>query len=118
VTLHVGAGTFKPVKTDTIDQHEMHAEYIDVDKKTIENIIRNLSGTIIPVGTTSLRTLESLYWIGVKKILEGKQRSENNLTIDHELHQWEAYDLAKENISVKDSLQSLLQWMDDNNLTG
>lgn len=114
VTLHVGAGTFKPVKTDTMDEHDMHAEYIDVEKKTIEHIIGNLSGTIIPVGTTSLRTLESLYWIGVKKFW-GKN-SEENSTSDSGLHQWEAYDLAKKNIPVKDSLQSLLQWMNDNKL--
>lgn len=64
VTLHVGAGTFKPVKSETMQDHEMHAEWIDVSKKTIENILINLNKNIIAVGTTSLRTLESLYWLG------------------------------------------------------
>ena len=66
VTLHVSAGTFKPVKSETIEEHEMHAEFINVSKETIENIFQNLSENIIPVGTTSLRTIESLYWLGVK----------------------------------------------------
>ena len=66
VTLHVGAGTFKPVKAETMEHHEMHAEFIDVSKTAIENILRDLDKTIIPVGTTSLRTIESLYWLGVK----------------------------------------------------
>jgi S-adenosylmethionine:tRNA ribosyltransferase-isomerase len=65
VTLHVGAGTFKPVKADTMQEHEMHAEFIDVRKSFIENIIQHLHNPIIPVGTTSLRTIESLYWLGV-----------------------------------------------------
>ena len=112
VTLHVGAGTFKPVKSDTMEQHEMHAEFIDVSKETIEKILANLSGTIISAGTTSLRTLESLYWLGVKFRIDPKNFQEQ-LTVD----QWEAYDLAKENIPVKDSLQSLLQWMKENRLT-
>jgi S-adenosylmethionine:tRNA ribosyltransferase-isomerase len=114
VTLHVGAGTFKPVKTDTMDQHEMHAEYIDVNKKTIENILLNLTVTITAVGTTSLRTLESLYWLGVKNILGNSP--EENSSADPGLHQWEAYDLATENIPAKDSLQSLLKWMNENKL--
>ena len=66
VTLHVSAGTFKPVKSETIGEHEMHAEFINVSRETIENIFQNLSENIIPVGTTSLRTIESLYWLGVK----------------------------------------------------
>ncbi len=60
VTLHVGAGTFKPVKAETMEGHEMHAEFINISKKTIRNILHNLSKNIIPVGTTSLRTIESL----------------------------------------------------------
>jgi S-adenosylmethionine:tRNA ribosyltransferase-isomerase len=107
VTLHVGAGTFKPVKTETIGTHEMHAEFIDVKKITIENIIRFLDKTIIPVGTTSLRTIESLYWLGVKKS-ECKESDSNELLT---LSQWEAYDLAKSEMPVKKALQCLLDWM-------
>src|SRR5690606_10492396 len=60
VTLHVGAGTFKPVKVATMQQHQMHAEYIDVDIQTIEQI-KNQQGSIAAVGTTSCRTIESLF---------------------------------------------------------
>jgi S-adenosylmethionine:tRNA ribosyltransferase-isomerase len=67
VTLHVGAGTFKPVKAASMQEHEMHAEFIDVPKTFIKNIINNLGNNIIAVGTTSLRTIESLYWLGVKQ---------------------------------------------------
>ena len=64
VTLHVGAGTFKPVKAATMQEHEMHAEFIDVSKESIEQLISNK--TIVATGTTSLRTIESLYWMGIK----------------------------------------------------
>ena len=104
ITLHVGAGTFKPVKSEIMEQHEMHSEFIDVSKKTIENILLNLQNDIICVGTTSLRTIESLYWQGVKIKLNP---SAELLSIS----QWETYDLETENILVKDSLQSLLNWM-------
>jgi S-adenosylmethionine:tRNA ribosyltransferase-isomerase len=66
VTLHVGAGTFKPVKTETLLEHEMHAEWIDVPKAVIENLLQHADNNIIAVGTTSLRTIESLYWLGRK----------------------------------------------------
>jgi len=99
VTLHVGAGTFKPVKSETMELHDMHAEFIEVNKKTIENIISNLAGNIIAVGTTSLRTIESLYWLGVKIEAGTPQLA---------VGQWEAYDPEKKNVPVKDSLQSLL----------
>lgn len=73
LTLHVGAGTFKPVKTETIESHEMHAEYIDVSKHTISNILQQLPKTIVAVGTTSLRTIESLYWLGVKELVGSRE---------------------------------------------
>ena len=63
LTLHVGAGTFQPVKTKTINDHHMHTEVISVHKSTIEHLLQKL-GNIIAVGTTSVRTLESLYYIG------------------------------------------------------
>lgn len=109
LTLHVGAGTFKPVKTETMQEHDMHAEWIDVTKTNIENILNNLDKNIIAVGTTSLRTIESLYWLGVKQ--SGARSRESG-----ELRQWEAYELAEKNIPVKDALQSLLDWMDINKL--
>ena len=73
VTLHVGAGTFKPVKAATMQEHEMHAEFIDVSKESIEQLISNK--TIVATGTTSLRTIESLYWMGVK-IEDRRQKGE------------------------------------------
>ncbi|HQZ74510.1 MAG TPA: S-adenosylmethionine:tRNA ribosyltransferase-isomerase [Chitinophagaceae bacterium] len=109
VTLHVGAGTFKPVKAETMQEHEMHAEWIDVSKSTIENILQNLDNNIIAVGTTSLRTIESLYWLGVKKSQIKSQEP-------GELLQWEAYGLAEKNIPVHDALQYLLEWMIDNKI--
>ncbi len=75
VTLHVGAGTFKPVSSPTINDHEMHAERISVNIEFIESILKNLNNNIICVGTTSLRTIESLYWFGVKLINEKMQYS-------------------------------------------
>jgi S-adenosylmethionine:tRNA ribosyltransferase-isomerase len=69
VTLHVGAGTFKPVKTDSIEDHTMHSEFVSVSKETILLLLNNI-GHIIPVGTTSMRTLESLYWLGVGLVKE------------------------------------------------
>jgi len=106
VTLHVGAGTFKPVSSNTMQEHEMHAEWIDVSKEFIQNLLNNLEEAIVAVGTTSLRTVESLYWLGVKS-------RESSITNHQPLQllQWEAYELASKNISVSESLQSLLDWM-------
>jgi len=112
VTLHVGAGTFKPVKAATMAEHEMHAEFIDVDVSTIQQLIDYADKTIVAVGTTSLRTMESLYWMGVKKsIYDSPQSIEEPLTI----HQWDAYELPQD-ISVVDALNSLLKWMKENDL--
>ena len=107
VTLHVGAGTFKPVKSGTMEQHEMHAEFIDITKETIENILQNLANNIIAVGTTSFRTIESLYWLGVKT---RKPEQSSGL----QLLQWEAYDGGEQNMPAKEALQSLLYWMEKN----
>lgn len=116
VTLHVGAGTFKPVKADTMQEHDMHAEFIDVTKATIENILTNLDNNIIAVGTTSLRTIESLYWLGVKQFEVRSSKFEVKPESSLSLLQWEAYELNEKNISVKDSLQALLLWMNENKL--
>ena len=107
VTLHVGAGTFKPVKAVTLELHEMHAEWIDVAIDTIKAFIDNDSN-IIAVGTTSLRTIESLYWMGVKTILN------SNCTIGQMMiNQWDVYAAPLENTnhSAIDSFTSLLNWM-------
>ena len=65
VTLHVGAGTFKPVKSESMSSHEMHSEFIEVKKQLIEKLVSANNTPVIAVGTTSLRTLETLYWLGV-----------------------------------------------------
>lgn len=109
VTLHVGAGTFKPIKTDHYNLHEMHEELIDVDIKSVEDLIQ-YAGKIIAVGTTSLRTIESLYWMGVKAHL-----NENIAPSNLHLQQWEAYDLAQ-NIDLKAALLSLVSCMKKNKL--
>ena len=109
VTLHVGAGTFKPVKAATMQEHEMHAEFIDVSLELIESLLTN--NTIIPVGTTSLRTLESLYWLGVKVLSGGLL-----MVIDNAgLTQWDAYELPRD-VKKEDALVALIHWMKDNNL--
>ncbi len=112
VTLQVGVGTFMPVKSENMAAHEMHAEYIDVSKKTIEHISENLHRTIIAIGTTSLRTIESLYGLGLK-IKPNPSIKPSDLL----LSQWEIYDHLWENISIEESLQSLLNWMNKYDLT-
>lgn len=116
VTLHVGAGTFKPVKAAQMKDHEMHAEFIDVKRATIEQLLAHVASGIIAVGTTSLRTLESLYWIGVKTL-----RNPMIAAADLQVSQWEPYggDGTEKNIAkvytAEESLSALLQWMQQNN---
>jgi S-adenosylmethionine:tRNA ribosyltransferase-isomerase len=111
VTLHVGAGTFKPVKAAIMQEHEMHAEWIDVTIGTIENLIKNLNNTVVAVGTTSLRTMESLYWLGVKALLHPSLQQ-------LQITQWEVYDelSGNENITAQEALQALIKWLQKNNL--
>ena len=106
VTLHVGAGTFKPVKSETIEGHEMHAEFISVRRSSIERIQKNL-GKIIAVGTTSVRTLESLYYIGVKLASHPDATSEELV-----VNQWMPYEEANNQIPVADALQLILDYLD------
>lgn len=110
LTLHVGAGTFKPVKAEQMQDHEMHAEWIDVSRAFIENLIQSLEGNIIAVGTTSLRTVESLYWVG-KKAAGGELR-----VTSMEITQWEVYDRKGKEIPAKEALSALLEWMKANNM--
>ncbi len=114
VTLHVGAGTFKPVKASIMQAHEMHAEWLDVGVDTINLLIENIENNITAVGTTSLRTIESLYWMGVKSILSPESTIED-LAID----QWDVYDekLANTNYAAKEALDGLLNWSNKNNCT-
>ncbi len=105
ITLHVGAGTFMPVKVEDYHDHLMHAEFIDVDLQTI-NYLANTSNKIIAVGTTSLRTLESLYWLAIKIMhAPGTDINEINLL------QWEAYTLEAHNTTVQQAMQFLKEWM-------
>ena len=109
LTLHVGAGTFKPVKSAEIDGHEMHTEYISVRKQTIEKLIQH-HAEAIAVGTTSVRTLESLYYMGVYVATHPDATEE-------ELHvcQWTPYEVPSTMPSV-DALQHLKEWMDRHGL--
>ena len=106
VTLHVGAGTFRPVSSETIGEHEMHSETIVIRKSCIENLIKNCNKTIIPVGTTSMRTIESLYWIGLMLIEEGLE--ERNL----HLNQWFPYKERESLPSAEESLSTILKYME------
>ncbi len=106
ITLHVGAGTFKPVNTDTLNEHEMHAEFFMVSIKTIGALLEKSGENIVAVGTTSLRTIESLYWLGVK--LAG-----NNAKKELSLSQWEVYKMEQD-LDARTALNNILQWMDQN----
>lgn len=110
ITLHVGAGTFQPVKTTTVAEHKMHTEYFIVSKSNIENLLAYLGKTIV-VGTTTVRTLESLYHIAVQ-IYFNKNKKDNYF----EINQWEAYVEKKENIPTETLLKNMLNWMNENNL--
>ncbi len=111
LTLHVGAGTFKPVKSEEIEGHEMHSEYIVVRRQTIEKLIRH-EGHAIAVGTTSVRTLESLYYIGCK-LQTHPDATEDELHVN----QWEPYGPTQTNcLSTIDSLRNILEYLDRHNL--
>jgi len=110
VTLHVGAGTFMPVKSETLGDHEMHAEFLDVSIDFIRAFLENNEKKVC-VGTTSLRTLESLYWMGVKVL------SNSNISIEEiKISQWDAYELPQD-FSVESSFIALENWMKSAQLT-
>ncbi|MEO8823558.1 MAG: S-adenosylmethionine:tRNA ribosyltransferase-isomerase [Ginsengibacter sp.] len=108
VTLHVGAGTFKPVKAEKMEGHEMHAEWIDVSAEFIEQLIENISKEIFCVGTTSVRTVESLYWMGLKTFLNPGIELEKL-----KINQWEVYEHPLQNnlCSASDALKSLINFL-------
>lgn len=105
VTLHVGAGTFKPVSSKTIGEHVMHTERVSIARKTIARLVNNPSKRVICVGTTSVRTMESLYWHGVKLIESGGGLKE----ID--IKQWEPYRL-RQDVAREQALEAILRQMD------
>ncbi|MEN9697477.1 MAG: hypothetical protein RLZ56_898 [Bacteroidota bacterium] len=118
LTLHVGAGTFMPVKAATIDEHNMHAEFIEVDLELIQYLsqhVGNANNPIITVGTTSLRTIESLYWLGVKADRFEKIHQQILPIQEMYLGQWEAYELNTTTLTVQESMQALIQWLSKNN---
>ena len=110
VTLHVGAGTFKPVSTDTIGEHAMHSETIIVRKSLIQNLINQIGKPIIPVGTTSTRTLESLYWIGV--MLKEQGLALRPLHVE----QWFPYE-DHAPMSATEALQNIVDYLEKHGLT-
>ncbi len=112
VTLHVGAGTFKPVKATAMKEHLMHAEWIDVSAIAVQELVNYIGNGIIAVGTTSLRTLESLYWMGVKTILYPGIEIK-----DLVINQWDVYKspLAGTTFTTVEALSALLTWMHKNN---
>ncbi|MDR0699292.1 MAG: S-adenosylmethionine:tRNA ribosyltransferase-isomerase [Tannerella sp.] len=110
VTLHVGAGTFKPVQTTTLGEHEMHTEFISVNRRTIIHLLNHI-GRITAVGTTSVRTLESLFYAGV--ILEGCPDATPEMLA---VKQWAPYRNSIPQISTEDALKNIVRYLDKNHL--
>lgn len=110
VTLHVGAGTFKPVKAEALADHEMHEETLYVELSTLKNIAACLQAkkTLVAVGTTSMRTLESLFWHGVKILLNKAGR-------EVEIKQWDAYELELRDITPLQSITAIMEKMEKDN---
>ena len=105
VTLHVGAGTFKPVSTDTIGEHEMHVEQVQISTDNLRHIIAH-QGPLVAVGTTSVRTLESVYWFGVQLLRDGDAAA---MHID----QWAPYSgLDCDSVGKAEAYGAVLQWME------
>lgn len=106
LTLHVGAGTFRPVISETISRHEMHTEKIVVSRKTLVQIANKLDDFVIPVGTTSMRTLESLYWMAVKL---------TNGNSSMEVDQWDPYQIkVAPEFTAGKAFQVLIEFLDLN----
>ena len=104
LSLHVGAGTFKPVKSETIAGHQMHAESFSISSEALREI--GQASSIIAAGTTALRALESLYWIALKI-----KNGDDSLT----LGQWEAYEIADAEISYSEAMKILLNYLEKTN---
>ena len=110
LTLHVGAGTFKPVQTETIGDHEMHAEYLSVNRSAIATLV-DFTGRITAVGTTSVRTLESLYYMGATLAANPKATPDELV-----VRQWTPYGDGLPQISTKEALLHVLEYLDRNKL--
>lgn len=109
LTLHVGAGTFQPVKSETISGHEMHAENFYIRRDFLQKLL-NHDGKVIAVGTTSVRTLESIYWLGVQAF------SNKNINVEElKVSQWEAYEKADARISMEEAIKALIEILDKSN---
>lgn len=108
-TLHVGAGTFKPIKTNSIQQHEMHEEELVIEKTFVEQLLANHGKPLVAVGTTSVRCIESLYWIAAKINAGAHTVSEMNV------EQWDPYNLST-SLTSKEALELLLTWFDQQQL--
>lgn len=105
ITLHVGAGTFKPVSTPTIGEHEMHVEPVHVTADNLRRLIDHQGKPLIAVGTTTVRTLESLYWFGVQL--------NTNPNLDHmHIRQWDPYELNANGIDYTAAYKNILRWME------
>ena len=105
ITLHVGAGTFKPVSTPTIGEHEMHVEPVHVTADNLRHLIAHQGKPLIAVGTTTVRTLESLYWFGIQ--LDANP----NLDMMH-VRQWDPYELPTRGLGYVDAYRNILQWLE------
>ncbi|MBS1572977.1 MAG: S-adenosylmethionine:tRNA ribosyltransferase-isomerase, partial [Bacteroidetes bacterium] len=104
-TLHVGAGTFMPVKSKTMENHAMHNEVMNITVKFLEQLLEQIDKTIISVGTTSTRTLESIYWMGNKII------NQPDITIEElKITQWQPYEITKKHCS-KDAVLALKDYI-------
>ncbi|MDR1116517.1 MAG: S-adenosylmethionine:tRNA ribosyltransferase-isomerase [Tannerella sp.] len=110
ITLHVGAGTFKPVQTDTIGEHEMHAELFSINRSVIARLLAH-AGRITAVGTTSVRALESLYYAGAALAVNPDAASETLA-----VKQWIPYRNELSQISSEDALKNILNYLDKNSL--
>lgn len=110
LTLHVGAGTFKPVKSEELSGHDMHTEYISISKQTLEKLL-SYGASAIAVGTTSVRTLESLYYMGVK-LHSNPDLSEKELHIT----QWEPYNV-KSSLTATEAIEEIIKYLDRNNVS-
>lgn len=102
ITLHVGAGTFQPIKTDDVNEHQMHSERVFLSRNSIERFL-NHKGKIIPVGTTAMRSLESLYWFG--------HHLQSNGDLEFQMDKNYPYEI-KEDLSREEALRNVLNWMD------
>lgn len=107
LTLHVGAGTFQPVKTEDANEHTMHAEIIAVSRQTIANLIEHL-GQVVAVGTTSMRTLESLYFIGCQLDKLSQEQQQNLQTI--QVQQFEPY-TSEHTLTTHQSLEKIINYL-------